>query len=108
MIDFNEFDTTIVIESFTVVKNSITNEPEKTWSTFKTRKAKTLGPESKDKYEANQQVSLSTVRYKIYRTPSINEQMRIKKGSDYFYISGIADFGRQGYMIITAEKRNNE
>jgi SPP1 family predicted phage head-tail adaptor len=106
-VSFSEFDTQITIESATTVKNSVTNEPEQTWSTLKTIKAKELGPASREGIEASQQVALSTVRYKIYRDTALTEIMRINKNNVYFYISGIQDFGRQGFMILTAEKRDN-
>lgn len=106
-VKFSEFDTKITIQSATTSKHNITNEPVQTWSNLKSINAKALGPASREDYEANQQVALSTVRYKIYRDATLNERMRIAIGSSYFYISGIQDFGRQGYMIITAEKRDN-
>jgi head-tail adaptor len=104
---FSEFDTQLIIESATTTRDSVTNEPEETWSTHKTIKGKALGPASREDYEARQQVAVATVRYKIYRDTTITERMRINKSSVYYYISGIEDFGRQGYMIITGEKRDN-
>lgn len=104
---FSEMDTQIIIESATTVKDAVSNEPEETWSTLKMIWGKQLGPQSKEQIEANQQVAVGTVRYMIRRDTAINELMRINKSSVYYYISGIEDFGRQGYMIITAEKRDN-
>lgn len=102
-----DLDTLIVIQSATTAKDAVTNEPEKTWADLKTVWAKTLGPVSREAIEANQQVAVGTVRYMIRRDTAITETMRINKSSVYYYISGIEDFGRQGYMILTAEKRDN-
>jgi SPP1 family predicted phage head-tail adaptor len=102
-----EFDTKIIIESTTTTKDAVTNEPEETWATFLTIWAKQLGPSSREDYEASQQVALTTGRWMIRRDATITEKMRINKSSVYYYISGIEDFGRQGYMIITGEKRDN-
>ena len=102
-----ELDTQIIIESATTAKDAVTNEPEETWATLKTIWGKQLGPMSREQIEANQQVAVGTVRYMIRRDTAITERMRINKSSVYYYISGIEDFGRQGYMIITAEKRDN-
>jgi head-tail adaptor len=101
-----ELDTQIVIESATTSKDAVTNEPEETWATHSTIWAKELSA-SRDTTEARQQVALTTKTYQIRRDTTITERMRINKNSVYYYINGIEDFGRQGYMIITAEKRNN-
>lgn len=102
-----ELDTRITIESSTSVKNAITNEPELTWSALKTVWAKELQPQSREDYEASQQVALDTVRWMIRRDTEVTEVMRCVRGGNTFYISGIQDKGREGYMILTAEKRDN-
>lgn len=99
-------DTKIIIESATTIKDAVTNEPEETWSTHSIVWGKELSA-SRDATEARQQVALTTKTYKIRRDATITERMRINKGGVYYYINGIEDFGRQGYMIITAEKRDN-
>ena len=106
-VNFSGMDTLLTVQSSTVTKHAITNEPEETWSNLKTIKAKELGPASKEGYEANQQVALSTVKWMIRRDTSLTEKMRVIRSSAYYYISGIQDFGRQGYMILTAENRDN-
>jgi SPP1 family predicted phage head-tail adaptor len=104
-----EMDVKIIIQSATTVKDAATNEPEETWADLKTVWAKEMkAPSSKEGYEANQQVAVSEVQWMIRRDTTITEQMRINKNSVYYYISGIEDFGRQGFMILTAEKRDNE
>lgn len=107
-VNFSGMDTQIIIESATVVKDAVTNEPEETWATHKSVWSKQLGPQSREAFEANQPVAVSTVRHMIRRDTTITEKMRINKSGVYYYISGIEDFGRQGYMILTAEKRDNE
>lgn len=102
-----EMDVPITIQSAITTKHAITNEPEETWSTYRSVRAKMMGPASNEKYEASQQVALSTVRFFVYRDTAYNERMRILKGDHYYYILGIQDFNRQGYMILIAEKRDN-
>ena len=103
---FSEMDTQLIIESSTTEKDAVTNEPEETWSTHATIWGKELSA-SKEGTEARQQVALTWKTYQIRRDATITETMRINKNSVYYYISGIEDFGRQGFMIITAEKRDN-
>lgn len=107
-VNFSGMDTPIIIESASVTNHAETNEPVKVWATHATLWGKQLGPQSKEAIEASQPVAVATVRYMIRRLATITETMRINKNSVYYYISGIEDFGRQGYMIITAEKRDNE
>jgi head-tail adaptor len=103
---FSEYDSQIVIESAATSNDAVTNEKEETWSTFKTVWSKELRA-SREAIEAQQQVAVTTGRWAIRRDATITERMRINKSSVYYYISGIEDFGRQGYMILTAEKRDN-
>lgn len=102
-----EFDTKLVIQSATNSNNAITNEPEETWSDLKTIWGKQLGPKSREGYEAQQPVATSEARWMIRRDDAITERMRVNRGGTIYYISGIEDFGRQGYMILMAEKRDN-
>jgi SPP1 family predicted phage head-tail adaptor len=101
-------DVKIIIQSATTVKDAATNEPEETWADLKTVWAKEMkAPSSKEAHEANQQVAVSEVQWMIRRDTTITEQMRVNKSGAYYYISGIEDFGRQGFIIITAEMRDN-
>lgn len=104
-----ELDIRITIQSVSSTADEITNESVVTYSTLAALvPAKRLGPASKEGFEANQQVALGTARYMIRRRTDINEQMRIVDGLNTYYISGIEDFGRMGYQILTAGKRDNE
>ena len=107
-IRLGEMDTQIIVQMATTVKHAITNEPEETWSNFRVIWAKEMSlPSSKEGIEASQQVARSAVQWMIRRDEHITEGMRINSGGVYYYISGIQDGGRQGFMIITAEKRDN-
>jgi head-tail adaptor len=110
-----ELDCRIIIQQLTTTRSTITNYPSPTYSTFATVAAKRLGkanndlyaPSTSEAYEANQQVAINTVRYFIRTLTGVLETMLIVDGTKTYNISGIEDFGRQGYMILTATKRDN-
>lgn len=106
-ISFGEFDVKITIQSVTTANHAITNEPETTYSTLATVWSKRLGPKSNEVIEADQTVAVGPARFMIRRRTDVTERMRIVDGSNTYRISGIEDFGRQGYLILTAEKRDN-
>lgn len=115
-----EMDQRITIQSVSTSPNTVTNEATESYSTLVANlPAKRLsasarggmfdgGPSSTEKFEANQQVAHGVARYMIRRRTDVTERMRIVEGSIIYEISGIEDFGRMGYMILTAEKRDNE
>jgi SPP1 family predicted phage head-tail adaptor len=102
-----EMDVKITLRSLTTTKSTITNYDTPSYSDLATVWAKRLGPASKEGYEANQVVSLGTARFMIRRRTDVIETMQIVDGSITYSISGIEDFGRQGYMILTATIRDN-
>jgi SPP1 family predicted phage head-tail adaptor len=103
-----EMDQRITIKSVSTSNNTVTNQAIESYSTLVANlPAKRLGPVSKEQFEANQQVAHGVVRYMIRRRTDVTERMRIIEGSLTYEISGIEDFGRMGYMILTAEKRDN-
>jgi head-tail adaptor len=135
-IDIGELDTRLLIQSWTSAKNAVTNQPVKTWANLKTIWVKELGPKSKEQFEARQQVAREEVRF-FARSSSvfglltadnsnvtadnlnitadnylglvkiIDETMRCIRRGEMFYINGIESSGRRGFVIITAEKRDN-
>jgi SPP1 family predicted phage head-tail adaptor len=106
-INLGQMDVLITIVRVTTTKNSVTNEPEEAYTDLDTVYAKRLGPVSKEQYEANQLVAVGTSRFMIRRRDDINETMIVVDGTNSYRISGIEDFGRQGYQILTVVKRDN-
>lgn len=109
-INIGDFDTKITIEQNTPSRNATTNEEIASWSTLTTVWSKRITKGSNQGYEADQQVAVNTKQYLIrYSTTAngIDETMRVLEGSDYFYISGLQKEPREGWIMITAENRDN-
>jgi SPP1 family predicted phage head-tail adaptor len=106
-INFGQMDVRITIQSTTTSPDAISNEPVETWSDLKTISVKELNPQSREQFEAKQQVAFNVVRWMARRDDTLNETMRAVRDGETFYFSGIQNKRREGYMIITAEKRDN-
>ena len=101
-------DLQVIIEQPTVTRDGETNEPVTTWSTLYTvwseRLRNTMSDES---MEADQQVAKKKYKLRIRWQSGITEKMRVNIGGEYNYISGIEEWGRKSYLILTTEKRDN-
>jgi SPP1 family predicted phage head-tail adaptor len=105
-----ELDRRITIQSVSTTNDAITNEEVETFSTFKSNvAAKRLGLQSKEDFEANQQVAVVDARYMIRNYGwAITERMLVVEGSTTYRIKGIDDRAREGFVILSCEKRDNE
>jgi SPP1 family predicted phage head-tail adaptor len=104
-----ELDIRITIQSVTETNDAVTNQEVSTYATLASNvPAKRLGPKSNESFEANQQVAVSVSRYMIRNRSGLTEKMRVVDGGVTYNISGIENFGRQGYTILTVERRDNE
>ncbi|HYG02109.1 MAG TPA: head-tail adaptor protein [Chryseosolibacter sp.] len=135
-IEIGELDTRIRVESYSTSNHTTTNQEVKTWATLKTIWAKELGPSSREKFEAKQQVAIDETRFLVRSGAAfslltadnsnitvdntqitadnfagtvriIDEKMRVVRRGEVLYISGIEGTPRRGYVILKAVKRDN-
>jgi SPP1 family predicted phage head-tail adaptor len=106
--NIGRMDLQVIIESSTETRDSQSNEIIYTWSTFATVWAERLRNTISDElFEADQQVAKTKYRLRIRWMAGINETMRLNIGGEYNYISGIEEWGRKSYLILTTERRDN-
>lgn len=60
-----------------------------------------------EELEENQIVSITRTEWWIRYRSGINRKMTIRYGSDYFEITGIQEFGRKEFLILTTEYRED-
>jgi SPP1 family predicted phage head-tail adaptor len=83
-----------------------------TWSTYKQCYAERVRRPGGESIQTNQQVESIFSQYKVRFDQSITATMRLYEGSNtgspaYFYIRNVEHWKREGYTLITAEKRDN-
>lgn len=135
-INIGELDVRLKVQSWTSAKDPVSNDDIKTYADLKTIWVKELGPKSRETFEARQEVAIDETRF-FARSRTvfglltadnsnitadnanitadnylgvvkiIDESMRVIRGGETFYIKGIEGSGRRGWVIITAEKRDN-
>jgi len=106
------FDRRILIEQNTPTTNDTTGAEQENWTTVATVWAERMFKSSSEQFEANQQVGVQVYDYKI-RHPleafTVDQTMRItdQTTSETLYVRGISNMKREGYMMLTVEKRDN-
>jgi len=101
-------DLQVIIEQATFTNDATTNEPAATWTTLATVWAERLrNTVSDESFEQDQQVAKKKYKLRIRWIAGINEKMRINIGGELNYITGVEEWGRKSYLIITTEKRDN-
>lgn len=135
-INIGELDTRLIVQTATYSKNAVSNQKVESWELLKTIWVKVLGPKSNEGFEAKQQVARDEVRFFARSSAAfglltadnsnitadntqitadnylgvakiIDEKMRCICRGEIFYINGIERSGRRGFVILTAEKRDN-
>lgn len=108
-INTGELDTYITIESATNAKSDI-GENVQTWSVLRSAHAGFKWKAKGEGFESQQEVGSQLVEIKIRFDQSITSTMRIKRNLDttYFYIRSVQHWRREGYTLLTAERRDNE
>lgn len=99
-------DTQVLIEQPTY-STSTSGQKIPTWSTLVTVWAEQVEKNAGENYEANQLVASKQKLFKIRHYSGITEKMRINLDGEYYYINGIARDGRQRFLLLTAEKKDN-
>jgi head-tail adaptor len=136
IVNIGEKRARLLIQSWSSERHAVTNEQVKTWSDLKTVWAKEIGPISKERFEAKQEVAVDEIGFTISADAAIkmitadmttitadstqitadslngfvkviNEKMRCLCHGITYYINGIDINRDKGYAIIKAEKRDN-
>lgn len=101
-------DQQITIQSRSLAKQSSGQETE-TWSNFAASIWANISyGAAGEKYEADEKVSETEIIFTIRYLASVNETMRVVYDSENYYIKSISRIGRQRYLKIKAEKKDNE
>jgi hypothetical protein len=134
-INIGHLDTRLTLQRSTKTNNAITNEETEEWNDLKRIWVKELPVLSREQYEAKQQVAKDEIRFLARRSAAIgvltvdntfvtadntritadysgevkliDETMRVVRRGEVLYINGIENRGREGFVIIRAEKRDN-
>lgn len=105
--DIGQFDESIIIQTPTDTIGS-TGERTQAWGTFYTCFAKRIYRGGSEKNENDEEVALNRVKFKVWYKAAVTERMRVKDAANLLYdIIHIEIVGRNQYLILTAEKRDN-
>lgn len=106
-IDPGAFDRVIVIQTFSVAKDSY-GQAVKTWSTHATVRASLQYGGGSESNVIQERTATSDVIWTIRYLSTVTEKMRISYGSDYYWIKQVRVLGRLQYMELVTEKRDND
>ena len=111
-------DTKYVIQSRSISYDSLTNQPIDLWSDFasvwgeniKPLRAGVKGQESigNEIFEGDQQIAKTVIQVRVKYIDGIIPTWRlIFNGTEIYNITGVDTEGRKSYLIITAERRDD-
>jgi head-tail adaptor len=111
-------DTKYVIQSRSISYDSLTNQQVESWSDYASVWGENLKPmrtgvkdqESKgdEIFEGDQQVAKTIITVRIkYMSAIVPTWRMIFKSTDIYYITGVDIEGRNSYLVITAERRDD-
>jgi SPP1 family predicted phage head-tail adaptor len=103
-------DRKIVIEQPTYSVSDDTNDkPVTGWTTYKTVWAERVQKQSQEVFEAGQMVTKDTHQWNIVYNdaPAVKMDMRVNYGSEYYYLVGIKEIGRNESLSIVTVRRDN-
>lgn len=108
VLDPGIFDRKIIIQSYTVAKDTF-GQAVKTWSTYATIQA-AMGYDwsGREGELVGVLAATSDIRWTIRYKSGVTEKMRISYGSDYYWIKQVITRGRLQYMELVTEKRDND
>lgn len=108
-INIGRLDMLITIQQKTVSLDAIRNQTE-TWSVLKSCQAERVRKPGGESIQSNQQVASMPVEYRIRHDARVAATMRLYEGStagSYYYITDVQHWKREGFTLITAERRDN-
>ena len=110
MTDPGKLDRNITIQSYTTSTDAF-GQPVQTFATFYTcwafRNDLSGAEQIKDQVVAETKV-LYMIRWDATYGANVTEKMRVKDGSEYFYIESIKLIGRQQWVEMITEKKDND
>lgn len=103
-------DRKIVIQQPTYAVSSDTNDkPVTGWTTYKTAWAERIHKQSQEVFEGGQMVAKDTFHWNIIfnDAPVVKMDMRISYNSEFYFLVGIKEMGRNEDLILTTVRRDN-
>ncbi len=101
-------DVYLTIQQEVKSRSATSSEELITWTDFGNCWAEKIrDPQSAEVFEADQQVAKKKYYFRIRYQEGITETMRLVRGEEINYISGIEELDRKKFLIITTEKRDN-
>lgn len=103
-------DRKIVIQQPTYAVSSDTNDkPVTGWTTYKIAWAERIHKQSQEVFEAGQMVAKDTFHWNIIYNdaPVVKMDMRVSYNSEFYYLVGIKEMGRNEDLILTTVRRDN-
>ena len=110
-INIGNFDFRLVIQQNTISSDAVTNEPISSWSTLSTVWAKRTTNGGREGFEADQEVNTKTeiflIRYSS-DVASLDSTFRVYENgtTDYYYVTLVETQKREGWIKITAQRKD--
>jgi SPP1 family predicted phage head-tail adaptor len=101
-----EFDTRIVIEAATIVKDGM-GDSSKTWNVIGKAWAKWQWSNSSENVDMNQVVTDQAATVTIRYRSDITNACRLLMDGQYYYVTAVTPGHRQGPVEMTVSKRDN-
>jgi head-tail adaptor len=104
-------DMLVTIQQYTTSLNA-NREQIKTWETLKSCYSERVRKPGGESIQANQDVATLPVEYRIRHDAGVSGIMRLCEGglsdsSVFYYITNVQHWKREGYTLLTAERRDN-
>lgn len=110
-VNSGKFDVRLVIQNNVFTTDSVTNQRKDSWSTVSTVWAQRMTKGGRLGFEADQQVANNKETYLVRYSStlaSLNAKHRIYESgtTDYLFITTVEKQKREGWILITAEKKD--
>ena len=102
-------DRKIIIEQPTYSISSDTNDKKvSAWTTYKTVWAERVHKQSQEVFESGQMVAKDTFEWRLVYNDatSVKMDMRVNYDSEYYYLVGIKEYGRNEGLTLTTIRRD--
>mgnify|MGYP000362650171 CR=1 FL=1 len=106
--NIGKLDRLVTIQAYTTSRSS-SGEPLETWANLTNGIvwASLRNTAASEKVENEQLVAIVSTTWNIRYLSTVNETQRILYNSKYYYITGIKIHGRNEFMELTTELRDN-
>jgi SPP1 family predicted phage head-tail adaptor len=109
-LNVGRLDAKITFQQPVSTRDSIGQDNTTSWTVYKTTYAQRVRKPAAERYEGSQQVAPSVAEYKLRHDAGITATMRlfeVQQPTVYFYIRDVQHNRREGFTIITTERRDN-